>query len=153
MPLFASFSFVTIETLTCIDILLYDIQSHSRYKHDFVTLRNIHKISQSESTIDNYVLRLAVMQTDGSHHGQEVQLLSYFNQWKSKIEVIWLGLTYCRNNCDAVARGLKQSLKLWFDINRLLAETTGDSGTGTPESLGKACCEFGIDELRPSKKG
>ena len=143
--------------------LLYDIQAHSRYKHDFITLRNIHKISPCESTIDNYVPRLAAMQvittrlsvpptaklfvqTDGGHQGQEVRLLSYYNQRKNKIEVVWLGLTYCGKDSGAVARGLRQSLVLWFDYNRLIAGTTGDSGSGTPESLGKACSEIGITE-------
>ena len=74
--------------------LLYDIQAHSRYKHDFITLCNIHKISPCESTIDNYVPRLAAMQVittrlsvpptaklfvqmDGGHQEQEVRLLLY----------------------------------------------------------------------------
>ena len=143
--------------------LLYDIQAHSRYKHDFITLCNIHKISPCESTIDNYVPRLAAMQvittrlsvpptaklfvqTDGGHQGQEVRLLSYYNQRKNKIEVVWLGLTYCGKDSSAVARGLRQSLVLWFDYNRLIAGTTGDSGSGTPESLGKTCSEIEITE-------
>ena len=45
---------------------------------------------------------------------QEVCLLSYYNKASDKIEVIWLGLTYCGKASKLVAEGLKLSLDLWF---------------------------------------
>ena len=141
--------------------LLYDINELCGKKNDFVSIQNVYNCSPKASTIDNWILNLAArqvviarativddvkifLQTDGGHNGQEVRLLSYYNKANDKIEVIWLGLTYCGKASKLVAEGLKLSLDLWFGEGTTIAGTTGDSGAGTPESLGRACQEVGI---------
>jgi hypothetical protein len=141
--------------------LLYDVNELCVKKNDFVTIQNVYNCSPKASTIDNWILNLAArqiviaraaivddvkifLQTDGGHNGQEVRLLSYYNKASDKIEVIWLGLTYCGKASNLVAEGLKLSLDLWFGEGTMIAGTTGDSGAGTPESLGRACQEVGI---------
>ena len=78
----------------------------------WINFQNISGSTVSSSSIENYVLELAVkqlmiirynlrlnqnifVQSDGGHKGQEVRLFSYFDSTTDMIETAWMGLTYC----------------------------------------------------------
>jgi hypothetical protein len=104
--------------------------------------------SPSASSIESWVKDLSVtqiiiarfqleglhvyLQTDGGHKGQEVRLLSYWDEPRQEIRTIWLGLSFCGKTSDDVARGIKLSLDIFRRNSTTISGATVDSRQGTP---------------------
>jgi hypothetical protein len=141
-------------------IILNDANNNLKVKYNWISGENAAACSPSSSSIEVWVKELAVtqviiarhqlqglnvyLQTDGGHLGQEVRLLSYWDERRSEVRTIWLGLSYCGKTSDDVARGIKLSLDLFRRNNSTIDGATVDSGQGTPESFRAACSKLNI---------